>query len=110
MGPALPRGERHTGGADDLVGSDKALPVAGKQMFSAGRVELCEPLAERNAAQKPMEIDRLLPDPFGDFGNRSETFLDCAQIKAGAADQNRQPPRFRRHGNRVECQRTPERD
>ena len=54
-----------------------------------------------------MEIDGLVPDFFGDFRNRGQTLLDGTDVKAGATDENRQPPRSRRHRDLIECQRAP---
>jgi hypothetical protein len=89
MEPALPRCERDAGGTDDLVGAHQTLPVSGEEALGAGRVELREPLAERYTAQAPIEIHGLLTDPCGNFGNRGQTLLEGADVKAGAADENR---------------------
>jgi hypothetical protein len=105
--PALPRRERDAGGTDDLVGPHQTLPVSGEEVLRAGRVELRQPLAERYTAQAAMEIDGLVPDLFGNFRNRGQTSLYCTEVKAGAADENRQPPRSRRQRDLVECQRKP---
>jgi len=101
MTPALPRRERDPGAADDLVGPHEALPVSGEEALGAGRVEPRQPFAERYTAQAPMEIDGLVPDFFGDFRNRGQTLLDGTNVKAGAADQNRQPPCSCRGGDCV---------
>ena len=75
MEPALPRRKRDAGGADDLVGPDETLPVCGKEALGAGGVEPRQTLAKPRAAQKPMEIESLLSDNFGYFGNGCETSL-----------------------------------
>jgi phosphoserine phosphatase len=107
MEPALPRRERDAGSTDDLVGAHQTLPVSGEEALGAGRVEVREPLAERYTAQAPMEIHGLVPDLFGNFGNRGQTLLEGTDVKAGAADENREPPRSRRHRDFVKCQRSP---
>jgi hypothetical protein len=107
MEPALPRRERDAGGTDDLVGAHQTLPVSGEEALGAGRVELREPPAERYTAQAPMEIHGLAPDFFRNFRNRSQTLLESTDVKAGATDENRQPPRSRRQRDFVKCQRSP---
>ena len=107
MEPALPCCERDAGGTDDLVGPDQTLPVAGEEALGPGRVELREPLAECYTAQAPMEIHGLVPDLFRNFGNRSETLLEGTDVKAGPADENRQPPCSCRHCDFVKCQWSP---
>jgi len=107
MGSALPHRERDSGGADDLVGPYKTLPVSGEEALRAERIEPSQPFAKPNTAQKPMELESLLPDGRGDFGNRRETTLECTDVKAGAADENRQPPRSCRRRDLVERQGTP---
>jgi hypothetical protein len=89
MGPALPRRERDPGGADDLVGADEALPVSREKALRAGRVELRQPCAKPAAAEKPMELESLLPDRLGDFGNGGQTVFEGTEVKAGAANENR---------------------
>lgn len=107
MGSALPRRKRDAGGADDLIGAYETLPVSGEEALGAGGVEPRQPFAKPNAAQKPMEIESLLSDALGDFGNRRQTSLQCTDVKAGATDENRQPPRSCRQRDLVECKRTP---
>ena len=107
MTPALPRREWDPGAADDLVGPHEALPVSGEETLRAFRVEPRQVVAKPDAAQVPMELESFLPDSFGDFRNRRQTSLNCPDVKAGAADQNRQPPRSRRHRDLVDCQRAP---
>jgi hypothetical protein len=70
MRSALPRRKRHAGGADDLVGPHKALPVPGEKTLRTGRVEPRQLLPKPYTAEKPMELERLLPDRLRDFGDR----------------------------------------
>ena len=88
MAPALPRCERDSGGADDLVGPHETLPVSGEEAMGTGRVEPRQPFAKPNATQKPMKIESLLSDSLGDFGDRRQTSLQCTDVKAGATDEN----------------------
>ncbi len=69
MRSALPRRKRHAGGADDLVGPQEALAVSGEKTLRAGRVEPRQLFPKSDAAEKPMELERLLPDSLGDFRN-----------------------------------------
>ena len=71
----MPCCERDAGGADDLVGAHETLPVSGKETLGAGRVEPRQPLAKPDAAQKPMEIESLLSNSLGYFGNGRQTPL-----------------------------------
>ena len=89
MGLSLPRPKRHAGGTDNLVGSQKALAVAGRQAQGAAWVELRQPLSERNATQSPMEFCRLSSDHFRDFRYHCQTLFKRPEIKAGATDDNR---------------------
>src|SRR5271169_3621930 len=107
MEPALPRRERDPGGTDDLIGPHETLPVSGEEALGAGRVEPRQPFAKPNATQKPMEIHGLVPDLFGDFRNRGQTLLEGTDVKAGATDENRQPPCSRRHRDLAECHSPP---
>jgi len=75
MEPTLPRRKRDAGGTDDLVGPDEALLVCWKEALGAGGVEPRQPLAKPRAAQKSMEIESLLSDNIGYFGNGCETSL-----------------------------------
>jgi hypothetical protein len=70
MRSALPRRKRHAGGADDLVGPHEALPVSGEKTLRAGRVEPRQLFPKPGAAEKPMKLERLLPDSLGDFRDR----------------------------------------
>ena len=107
MGVALPGRERDTCGADHLIGSHQALPVAGSKAQSVARVELPQPLAKRGAAENQMELDGLSPEFFRDFRNRCQTLLKRPDVKTGAADHNRQAPGGGDRGNFVQCQATP---
>jgi len=104
---ALPLGKRDAGGADDLVGPYETLSVPRKDALGAGRVEPLQPFTKLNATQQPMKIESLLSDSLRNFGNRRQTSLQCTDVKTRATDENRQPPRSRRPGDLVECQRTP---
>jgi len=106
----LPRRKRQAGSADDLIGPHETLPVFGEKSVGTGRVEPRQPFAKRSAAQKLMKIESLLPHRFGDFGNGRKTSLNCTDVKAGATDENRQPPRSSCGGDLVECQHAPSGD
>jgi hypothetical protein len=54
-----------------------------------------------------MELDRLSPEFFRDFWNRCQTLLERPDVKAGAADHNRQAPGARDRGNFVQRPPTP---
>jgi len=107
MGSALPHRQRHAGGADDLVGPHEALPVPGEQTLRTGRVEPCQLFAKPDAAEKPMEFARLLPDLLGNFGDRRQTVRESPEVKTGAADENGQPSRSYSSCDLVKRQRAP---
>jgi len=107
MGLALPRRERNAGSADDLVGPNQTLPVSGRKALGGGRVKPRQLFAKSCAAQPSMEFEGFLSDRLGDFGNRSQTSLQRADVEAGAADENRQPACSRCRSHLVERQRPP---
>ena len=107
MPPALPRRERDAGGSDDLVGAHETLPVTGGKAPGAGGVEPRQLFAKPNAAQIPIELERLLPDSLGDCRNRRQTSLQRPEVKPGAADDDRQPTCPERRGDLVQCPRPP---
>ena len=75
--------------------------------MGAGGVEPRQLFAKPDAAQTPIKLESFLSDRLGDFGNRRQTVLECTEIESGAADENRQPSRFRCYRDLVERQRTP---
>ena len=107
MSPLLPGSEFRPGGTHDLVSAHQALAIARLEAARAFGVELGQPLAKLDAAQAPIKIDRLSADLLGDFRDRRQTLFERTQIEAGAADQDRQPPRSRGGGDLVERQRAP---
>jgi len=107
MRPALPRRERDAGGADDLVGPQETLPVSEKKALGAGRVEPGQLFVKPDVAQNPIEVASLLANRIGDFGNRRQPILDCAEVQPGSADEDWHPARSRRCGDCVERQITP---
>jgi hypothetical protein len=105
--PLLPDPDRHPGRPDHLKGAHQPLFVSRKETLSADPIELCQALTKRDAAQRPIELDRLLPDLRRDFRHRREPFLDSPDVETSAADKNRQPPRFPRGGNFAESKSAP---
>jgi phosphoserine phosphatase len=107
MGLALPRRERNAGSANDLVGPHQTLPVSRRKALGGGGVKPRQLFAKPYAAQPPMEFEGFLSDRLGDFGNRSQTSLQRADVEAGAADENRQPACSCCRSHLVERQRPP---
>ncbi len=83
--------------------------VSGKQPLCSRRIEPAEPLAKPDAAQRPMKLDRLLPDLRGDVRDRRQSLLDCPQIEPGTPDENGQAAGACRLGDIVERERPPSR-
>ena len=59
---SLPSPDGHSGRSHHLKGAYEPLFVSGKQPLCSRRIEPGQPLAKPNAAQRPMKLDRLLPD------------------------------------------------
>ena len=103
----LPRRERDAGGMDDLIGAHETLPVTGGKAPGAGGIEPRQLFAKPDAAQMPVEFERLLSDSLGDCRNRRQTSLQRPEVKTGAADDDRQPTCPNRRGDLVQCPRPP---
>ena len=103
----LPSPDGHSGRPHHLKGADKPLFVSGKQPLCSCRIEAGEPLAKRNAAQRPIKLDRLLPDLRGDVRDRRQSLLDCPQIEPGAANDDRQAAGLRCLGDLVKGEGPP---
>ncbi len=85
---SLPRVDGHPGRSHHLEGADEPLFVSGEQPLCGYWIDPGQPLAKVNAAQRPMKLDRLLPDLRGDVRNRRQSLLDRPQVEPSAADQN----------------------
>jgi hypothetical protein len=107
MRPLLPSSEYHPGGAHDLVSAHQALAIAWLEAARAFGVELGQPLAKLDPAQASIKIDRIAADRLRYIRDRCQTLFERTQIKTGAADDDRQPPRTRGGGDLVERQRAP---
>ena len=92
---------------DDLIGAHETLPVTGGKAPGAGGIEPRQLFAKPDAAQMPIEFERLPSDSLGDCRNRRQTSLQRAQVKTGAADDDRQPTCPNRRGDLVQCPRPP---
>ena len=103
--PPSPDGD--SGRSHHLKGTYEPLFVPGEQPLCTRRIEPGQPFAKPNAAQRPMKLDRLLPDFGGDLRNRRQSLLDRPQVEPGAADQNGQPARAYRLGDLIERERPP---
>ncbi len=95
----MPNPDRHAGRPHHLESPDQTQLIARKKTPGSRLVELGQSIAKRYAAKPPMEVDRLLPDLLGNFGNRREAFFERAQIETRAADHDRQVASICRRGD-----------
>ena len=81
--------------------------VAGEETLCGRRIELRQPLAKRRPTQPPMKADRFLSDLLGNFRHGRQSLLQCAEIEAGAADENGKAARLCRIREFPERERAP---
>ena len=105
----LPSPDGHSGGSHHLEGADQPLAVAGDSRSCGLRIKPRQALAKGRAAQRPMKLDRLLPNLLRDVRNRRQPLPDCPQVEPGAPDQDRQAANAGRVGDLAERERPPPR-
>ena len=104
---SLPSPDGRSGGPHHFKGADEPLLVAWEEPLRAFWVELREPLSERDTAQPSMQLDRVLPDFRRNFRHRRQSLLDRTQVKASAANEDRQAASLCRRGNLAERECAP---
>lgn len=105
----LPSPDGYPGRPHYLEGADEPLFVSWEQSLCSCRIEPSQPLAKLDAAQRPMNLVRLLLDLRGDLRNRRQSLLNRPQVEPSAADEDGQPAGHCRLGDLVEREGPPSR-